>query len=165
MQRKISQLKEEKEVLNAYGPGLAIAERGLIVAAVESAFGDHLEEHLERAKENFLSRHGPLLRSLERINTVTSEIGSVSESYKMLGDPNTLLRALEAATAINTNALLLRQEDADSVALRNFATHVTRTLSPEEFFGDVYVNLDQLGFESEGVVRNVRRVIELAGKR
>ena len=65
--------------------------------------------------------------------------------------------------ALNDTAALLTADDAHEVVLKDFAVAVSRTLSPDEFFRAYEVDLDQLGFESEQVVRNVRQVMALAG--
>ena len=160
---EIAAIDEARTRLAAYGPGLAAAEKRFVTAAVAAAFGAGGAEELDRSREEYMTELRRLSGALERINGAIGDMGGMQELHAMLADPDAYLRAADAADAIAADAARLAGDDADAAVLRGFAAAVSRTLSPEEFFRAWEVNLDSLGFESEPVVRNVRRVMTLAG--
>ncbi len=160
---EIAAIDEARTRLAAYGPGLAAAEKRFVTAAVAAAFGAGGAEELDRSRGEYMAELRRLSGALERINGAIGDMGGMQELHAMLADPDAYLRAADAAEALAADAARLADDDADAAVLRGFAAAVSRTLSPEEFFRAWEVDLDALGFESEPVVRNVRRVMALAG--
>ena len=101
--------------------------------------------------------------ALERINGAIGDMGGMQELHRHARRPGRIPARRRRAEALAADAARLAGDDADAAVLRGFAAAVSRTLSPEEFFRAWEVDLDALGFESEPVVRNVRRVMALAG--
>ena len=165
LREEIAQLEEAKAAIGAYGPDLAAAEKRLVQAASATAFDSGDAEELATAKDAYIETVQRVARSLERINSVVGDMAKLQYLHSMLEEPDAYLRLVEAAGEISDRAVRLQAEDIDAAALRDFAVAVSRTLSPDEFFQAYEVDLDQLGFESESVVKNVRRVMELAGHR
>lgn len=165
LQDEIAQLEEAKATIAAYGPDLAIAEKRLVQAAVAAAFGTGDDAELAAAKDGYLNTMQRVARSLEVLNVVVGDMAKLQDLHAMLVEPDAYLRLAEAASQIGERAISLKAEDVDAAALRNFAVATSRTLSPEEFFQTYEVQLDQFGFESEEVVKNVRRVEDLADRR
>ena len=165
LQDEISQLEKAKAAIGAYGPDLAAAEKRLVQAAVAAAFDTGDDAELAAAKDDYLKTVRRVVRSLEDINAVVGDMAKLQDLHAMLVKPEAYLRLAEAAAQIGERAISLKAEDVDAAALRNFAAAVSRTLSPDEFFQVYEVQLDQLGFESELVVKNVRRVQKLADRR
>ena len=165
LQDEIAQLEQAKAAIGAYGPDVASAEKRLVQAALAAIFGDGDDDELTAAKDHYLKMVQRVASSLEHINTVVGDMAKLQDLHAMLMEPNAYLRLSEAAAQISDQAAHLKAEDVDAAALRNFAVTMSRTLSPDQFFQAYEVDLDQLGFESEPVVKNVRRVIELAGQR
>ena len=159
---EIAQLNETKAALKAYGPDFAKAERNLVTAKIAAVFGEGDAERMQVAKNNYLASLKRIDRSLERINDIVGDMANMQNLYILLKEPEAYQRAAESALKINAKTSQITADDADVVVLRNFAKAVSRTLSPDEFFRAYEVDLDQLGFESEAVVKNVRRIMELA---
>lgn len=165
LQDEIAQLEEAKAAIGAYGPDLADAEKRLVLAAVAAAFDAGDDAELAAAKDDYLKAMQRVARSMEDLNAVVGDMAKLQDLHTMLVEPEAYLRLAAAAAQIGERAISLRAEDVNVVALRNFAVAMSRTLSPDEFFQAYEVQLDQLGFESEAVVANVRRVKELADRR
>lgn len=165
LQDEIAQLEEAKAAIGTYGPDLAAAEKRLVQAAVAAAFDAGDDAELAAARDGYLKTMQRVARSLENLNAVVGDMAKLQDLHTMLVEPEAYLRLAEAAAQIAERAISLKAEDVDAAALRNFAVAMSRTLSPDEFFQAYEVQLDQLGFESEAVVANVRRVEELANRR
>lgn len=158
---EIAAIDAARAQLAAYGPDLAAAEKRFVTAAVAAAFGDGAGG-LDVAREDYMAALRRLSGALERINGAIGDMAGMRDLHAMLADPDAWSRAADAAEALAAGATRLAADDADAAVLRSFAAAVSRTLSPEEFFRAWEVDLDTLGFESEPVVENVRRVIALA---
>ena len=156
---EIANIEEARTRIESYGPGLAEAERRFVAAAVAAAFGDG---EAEEAREEYKAALRRVSSALERINDAIGDMSGIQDLHAMLVDPEAWLRAAEAAEILAAAAARMAGDDADAAVLRNFAAAVSRALPPGEFFRAWEVNLDVLGFESEPVVRNVRRVVALA---
>ena len=163
LQEEIAQFGEAKAAIKAYGPDLAAAEQALVGTAVRSAFGDS-GGNMDAAKQAYLETLQRLADSLEQINSVIVDMARIQDLHAMLVDPAAFQRLEAAVAEISARSVALTSDDADAVALRNFAKAVSQAIAPEEFFQAYEVSLDQLGFDSEKVVKNVRRVIELVGR-
>lgn len=159
---EIDRIDEARAALEAYGGGLADAERALAQAAVAQAFGDGAAG-LEEARAAYLAALRRVARSLEEIDSAVGDMGAMQDLYDLLADPEAYVRMADAAAELGAAAERLAADDADAAVLRAFAAAVSRGISPEEFFRAYSVGLDQLGFGSEDVAANVRRTMELAG--
>ena len=161
---KLSRLNKEKEVIEAYGGGLAKAEQRLVTAAVAVVFGD-LErntQEMQEARKAYLAAFGSLENSLGQSNKIITDLTIFKDYHSFLEKPEVAPSMTTAFQEFMNNTRIITVDNADMVVLRNFAMAVSRSLSPDEFFQAYEVNLDLLGWESEKVVENVRMVMELS---
>lgn len=160
---ELAAIDEAKGAIEAYGPGLVEAEKALVAATVLRILGDGSPEAADEARDDYKAALRRLAGAVERIDGAIRDMAAMSDLQTMLVDPEAWVRAGEAAAALSGAVARVAADNADALVLRDFAAAVSRDLSPEEFFRAWEVDLDQLGFDSERVVENVRRVMELAG--